>query len=164
MKRFEALAERLSRTIDDLDALCRRAAGQLERARSTGDDAYIDALALNLHAFYTGIEQAFESVAVNMDEALPEGPHWHRELLLQMSLAIPGLRPAVIGRDTAACLDDYRGFRHVVRNVYTLNLNPERVAALAGNLSPCLVLLRRDAVAFATFVHRLDDRSSAARD
>lgn len=31
--------------------------------RSTGDDAYWDAIALNLQGFYSGVERVFEDVA-----------------------------------------------------------------------------------------------------
>jgi hypothetical protein len=49
-----------------------------------------------LHDFYTGIEKIFESIAKEVDHRLPMGEEWHSELLHQMTLDIPGLRPQVI--------------------------------------------------------------------
>lgn len=49
------------------------------------------------------------------------GADWHRDLLLQMSAAIDGVRPPVISQETRFCLDESRGFRHGVRNLYTFN-------------------------------------------
>ena len=34
------------------------------------------------------------------------------------------LRPAVIDRESALTLDEFRRFRHLVRNVYAMNLSP----------------------------------------
>jgi len=90
------------------------AAGQL-----AGDDWYADAVALNLHGFYAGIERLLEIVAEAVDEAKPVGGDWHQALLSQMASEIPGVRPPVLSTATRAHLDRYRGFRHVVRNVYT---------------------------------------------
>jgi hypothetical protein len=35
-----------------------------------------------------------------------------------MTLDIEGIRPAVLSKETASILDEYRSFRHVVRNIY----------------------------------------------
>jgi hypothetical protein len=69
-----------------------------------------------------------------------------------MVAPLPGLRPAVIGQDTMDRLDEYRGFRHVVRNVYTYNLKPARVQQLMEGLDDCLSALRRDPGAFNAFL------------
>ena len=37
------------------------------------------------------------------------------------------IRPAVIGPESASALDELRRFRHLVRNVYTFNLVPEKM-------------------------------------
>ncbi|WP_416672242.1 ribonuclease toxin HepT-like protein [Egbenema bharatensis] len=46
------------------------------------------------------------------------------------SPCIPSVRPAVLSFETRDRLDRYRGFRHVVRNVYTFNLDPEQIGLL----------------------------------
>jgi hypothetical protein len=51
-----------------------------------------------------------------------------------MSLKVAGIRPAVISAETAAWLDEYRKFRHLVRNVYAVVLRPDRMAALIDAL------------------------------
>ena len=48
-----------------------------------------------------------------------------------------GTRPAVITQDTQICLDKYRGFRHLVRNIYAFNLGPSRILELAHDLPAC---------------------------
>lgn len=150
------LVLRLNQTMADLDHVIRRISGQLERARATGDDGYFDAVALNLHSFYNGIERCFEAIARRMDGGLPTGPEWHYELLLQMAAEIEAVRPRVIQPETRACLDDYRRFRHAVRHIYAFNLDPQRVATLADNLVGCFARIRHDLEAFVAFLIALD--------
>lgn len=156
MSEYRTLAGRLNRTVDDLTLLSDRIAVWLERARRLDDDAYLHAVALDLHGCYTGAEQAFEAIARMIDGSVPQGAGWHRELLAQMATEIPTVRPAVLSRDTEACLDAYRAFRHVVRNVYTLNLDPVRVRELGEGLGDCLTHLRADVAAFVAFLGALD--------
>jgi hypothetical protein len=40
-----------------------------------------------------------------------------------MAVEIELVRPAVISKETRNTLDEYRGFRHIVRNVYSFNLS-----------------------------------------
>src|SRR5262249_28734103 len=53
-------------------------------------------IAVNLHGWYTAAEAAYERVARLLDQAAPEGPAWHVDLLAQMRIEVPGLRPAVL--------------------------------------------------------------------
>jgi len=93
--------------------------------------AFVGALALNLHSFYTGAERIFEAIAQQIDQYQPTGSQWHRQLLDQMVVTIPDIRPAVISGETHLLLDELRRFRHVVRSVYAYQLDPERVLDLA---------------------------------
>lgn len=153
---YNGLALRLNETIADLHRVASRTAAQLEKARTSGDDSYLDAVALNLHSFYNGLERSFESLARRVDGGLPTGPEWHYELLLQMAAEVRTIRPRVIEPDTRACLDGYRRFRHTVRHIYAFNLDPQRVAALADGLPPCFSLVKRDLEAFVAFLVALD--------
>jgi hypothetical protein len=62
------------------------------------------------------------------------GDSWHLELLKQMSTEIRKIRPPVISKDTFYMLDEYRGFRHVVRNVYIFNLSEKKLRPLVNDL------------------------------
>ena len=77
--------------------------------------------------FIQGIERIFEDIARTMERSIPKDVEWHQDLLLQMSAEISSIRPPVLSMDTRDCLDEYRGFRHVVRNVYTFHLRPARL-------------------------------------
>ncbi len=43
-------------------------------------------------------------------------------------------RPAVISKETRNSLDEYRGFRHLVRNVYSFNLSSAKIEPLVKKL------------------------------
>ena len=133
------------------------------KARTSGDNGYLDGVALNLHGYYTAVEQVFEAIARDIDGEVPVGTSWHRDLLLQMSAELVGVRPRVITTETRACLEEYRGFRHVVRNVYTFSLNPERLESLVQALRGCYELASRDMDAFVGFLSALGDPGSDPR-
>ncbi len=93
-----------------------------------------------LHVFYTGIEKIFESIAKEIDNRIPLGEEWHSELLRQMTLDIPGLRPPVITPRTEKKLREYLGFRHLFRKRYGFELDWQRIK----NLLLGLPQIRRD--------------------
>jgi len=152
---YAALAGRIREELVELKRVVDRAEMLMSKAQHTGDDGYLDGVALNLHGFYAGIERIFVSIARNVDGSVPSGSDWHRDLLTQMSAEISGVRPAVISRDTRYCLDDYRGFRHVVRHVYTFNLAPSRLQELVTGLGACYTAVRRDLEGFARYLDSL---------
>mgnify|MGYP001569374725 CR=1 FL=1 len=152
---YAALAGRIREALAELERVIGRAEELADKAEGTGDDGYWDGVALNLHGFYAGIERIFEDIGRTMEGSVPDSADWHRDLLLQMSAEMSGVRPAVIGRDTRHCLDEYRAFRHVVRNVYAFNLRPSRLQELVSGLRPGFDSTARDLLGFAAFLERL---------
>ncbi len=63
----------------------------------------------------------------------------------------------VISRETRHCLDEYRGFRHVVRNVYAFNLLLSRLQELAGQLRECYLSVKSDLDEFTGFLDQLTE-------
>ena len=154
---YRELAERFRGEVGDLDRTVQRALHAWERAESAvvDQDAYLDSVALNLHSFYSGLERLFELVARHVDGTLPAGGTWHRDLLRIMSREAVDVRPAVIDADAASDLDEFRRFRHLVRNVYTANLLPERMAGMLQTLPDLWFGLRTHLLAFADFLVHL---------
>lgn len=99
------------------------------------ESALANALALNLHSFYTAVERIFELIATKIDYSLPSGERWHRKLLDQMSVEIPEVRKAVISSDIQFKLEEFRRFRHVVRSVYAYQLETNKVLDLVSILT-----------------------------
>lgn len=150
------LAGRIRTELLDLARVVERVTRLMAKARERSDEDYLDGVALNLHGFYAGVEHIFREIAREVDGSLPVGSDWHRELLVQMASELSGLRPPVITPETRGCLDDYRTFRHVVRNVYTFNLRPSRVQELAAGLPACFDAVTRDLTAFNAFLELPD--------
>ncbi len=153
---YQILAERIRAELTELDQIIARAQKAWEQARVKPEEfAYLDSVALNLHAFYSGVERLFELIARHIDEHVPSGATWHRNLLRQMATEMPERRPAVIHPQLVEDLDLFRRFRHLVRNVYTFNLRPERVAFLMERLIPLWKSLRSDLLLFSEFLEAL---------
>lgn len=146
------LAARILSEFRELSVLVERAVQGLERAKKRNDDYYMDGVALNLHGFYSGLERIFERIALAVDGSVPSGVNWHRELLTQMAIEIPDVRPAVISSELEGNLEEYRGFRHVVRNVYTYRLNPEKIEGLVVRLKIVLEKAEAEITGFANFL------------
>lgn len=156
------LVGRIRQSLEDLQTIVSRAETLAVKFRSSLDDGYLDGVALNLHAFYSAVEKIFEDIARTIDAGVPSGPDWHRDLLIQMSAEIPGVRPPVISRQTRLVLNEFRGFRHVVRNIYTFNLRTDRVIELTGRASDCASSLQDDLHKFIDFIIKLSN--AADRD
>ena len=125
-----------------LDQLCRRIENEVAEIKeirdlslrrwekALRDEDYLGSVAFDLHSFYQGVERIFEAFAKSIDRTVPSGDRWHKRLLVQMTEEIPGIRPAVISEETRTALDSYRTFRHLARNIYTFNLDAERIRSL----------------------------------
>lgn len=99
-------------------------AESVDPARSPQDAAYV-ALSLD-HAY-----QAFETMLLRIERALrlPEraGAHWHRAVLADATLPLPGLRPAIIPKEVERDWEHVLAFRHFLRHAYAVELDAERL-------------------------------------
>lgn len=82
----------------------------------------------------------------------PKGEQWHIELLRQMTLDIPEIRPPVLTSEIAEQLDEYRKFRHLIRNIYTINIVPQRLAEIVLPLSSLWTQVREALLRFAEYL------------
>jgi hypothetical protein len=153
---YQELAERIYGEVSDLGLVVQRALRAWSQAqRVPGEQAYLDSVALNLHSFYSGLERLFELIARHVDHSLPTGETWHRDLLQQMARDLADVRPAVMRQDHALALDEFRRFRHLVRNVYTMNLVPARMTGLVSALPELWSGMHAELLAFADFLDAL---------
>jgi hypothetical protein len=96
----------------------------------------------------------FEKVAKVIDGSLPQGANWHQLLLEKMSLEVPNRRPALISQQSREALEEYRGLRHVVRNIYAFQFEAEKLKPLVELAPVVLSRLRAECLAFATFLEQ----------
>ena len=112
------------------------------RSKNAIERAELMLVAINLHGYYTAFETLCERVARQLDENVPTGPTWHAELLAQMQVEVPGLRPRVVDHAATEELHELHKFRHFFRNAYVLDFDPALVAAHAERVLRIHPLLR----------------------
>lgn len=92
------------------------------------------ALGSVLHSFYTGLEGIFLTVVKRVDEQVPSGDRWHRDLLDQVAAAT-NQRTALISKETKESLQAYLAFRHFFRQAYAYVLRWEEMRDLVNGLA-----------------------------
>jgi hypothetical protein len=155
--RYITLASRIKREIEELKKLVKRAIKAWNNALLTKDDLYIDSVTLNIHGFYSALEKIFEMIAREIDSGIPSGDSWHTELLKQMAIPIDGIRPAVISSTLFSILDEFRGFRHIVRNVYTYNISLKKLTPLIESLENTSKMSENELMDFLSFIKDRQD-------
>ena len=157
---YLVLAERIRKELDDLDRLVARANRAVSTAKKNPQDAdlFLDSASLNLHDVYSGFERMFKQIAATVDGSVPTNAEWHRELLNQMELDLPKVRPPVLTREIIQRLDEYLRFRHVVRNVYTFSFDPERIGRLVNELEGVLEQVKQELSTFAEFLETVSGK------
>jgi HepT-like protein len=78
-------------------------------------------------------------------------------LLKQMAEEKTEVRPAVISDSVRLGFDEYRGFSHIVRNVYTYKFDSARIEKLTENAGPLFARLQAELLAFADFLEASDE-------
>lgn len=151
---LERLAGRIRSELDTLNVVFQRVQNGWARSQQASDDYYLDSVALNLHGLYSGVERIFALIAAALDNSVPTGDKWHHALLQQMTIEIADIRPAVISQTVYHQLEEYRRFRHVVRNVYAFNFDSSKIASLVEGIRPLFIQLRHELLAFADFLEQ----------
>jgi hypothetical protein len=148
-KEIPVLVAEIRNELTKLEKLTHRLATQQGRV---DDEEISESAALRLHNFYTGCERIFKMIASEVNGVLPQNLDWHKRLLNQVALDVPGIRPAVISPETRKNLEELLNFRHVVRNIYSYELKPERVAELVKLTIALFPVLAEEIETFNAFM------------
>lgn len=133
--------EQLRRLLFGVDRL-------LAKCRDTPpNEIELSALAATLHSFYTGVENIFKRVSVELDGEPLRGDAWHRELLMRM-ISPTGRRPALLSKELHDTLNEYLRFRHVFRNAYSFDLDWRKMSPLVLRLEETFQKLEKELDAF----------------
>lgn len=153
---YLVLAARIPQELAELKQTISRAerANVVAKKQAGDADLYIDAIALNLHDFYTGLERIFRQIVTTVDRSVPSSEAWHRDLLRQMCVELPGIRPQVLTDTTCATLDEFLRFRHVVRNVYAFQLDGDRVSRLTVKARTVFEQIHFELMKFVIFLEQ----------
>jgi hypothetical protein len=113
----------------DLEAI-ERLAPALQALPADANYAACAGAAYALHNLYNALENSFEQISRTFENHVVDRDQWHRELMLKMFLAIPGVRPPVLPDSARPLLNELRSFRHLFRHSYDFQLDPVRLNAL----------------------------------
>jgi hypothetical protein len=77
-----------------------------------------------LSQFYNGVENILKRITIYHGQALPEGERWHVALFERFCDAAPSAHglPVLFDDDLAVEMARFRGFRHVMRSSYGMEL------------------------------------------
>lgn len=146
-------SRRLEKLVDGLIAMEQRLSSSTET---------VEAAALRLHSFYTGVERILLLVSRVVNGGTPSrGEGWHRRLLERMAMSTE-TRPAVLSESTQLELQEYLRFRHLVRNLYADELRAAPIEQLIGQLRQTWPCLDADIAAFQTWLATIAAGASAA--
>jgi len=154
---YKSLIERIQNEIPLLDEIIEKSINAWETGARNNEfqEVFLGYVALNLHSFYSGLEKIFLLVVRYLDKNEPSGSNWHSLLLKQISIDTPNIRPAVIGELSAKRLEEYKRFRHVVRNVYTTSLAPQKMTPLIKELPELWKIIKIELLDFINFLEAL---------
>jgi hypothetical protein len=128
----------------------------LEKCRS-GEPGGIELSALGafLHSLYTGMENLFRRVVIELGGSLPRGEAWHRRLLQEM-MEPTSERLPLLSTELGDQLKPYLQFRHVFRQAYSFQLQWEKMAPLVLNSE---LLFTRICAEIAAFSTKMNEKS-----
>lgn len=106
--------------------------------------AGLESLALQLHNLYSAVEGLFEIVADACENHVDADAGYHTSLLRRMSVAVPGIRPAIVSAEALPLLDNLRRFRHVVRHAYSAEIDGRQLHIVLEDARALRPLLWRD--------------------
>ena len=85
-----------------------------------------------LHSFYNGVENILKQMFLAHDKEIPKGVQWHKEMLNS------AVEHGFISEETLQWLIPFLTFRHLYRNAYALELDPDKMQVLADAIKGAL--------------------------
>jgi hypothetical protein len=109
-----------------------------------------------LHNLYNAFENIFQRVAEAFENDISDKAQWHAQLLRRMTLDIEGVRPRLLSDEAYQCLDELRRFRHLFRNLYTADLDSERLRLVLNEARRLQSFYHADIERFLTYLDQLE--------
>ena len=161
---YEVNRKKLTQRIDDecvkIESTVTSIVKALEDIKIAPDtyQQYIEeTITTRLTDVYMGLERIFERIANEVDEHLPRGSRWHKDLLEQMAKQRPERQP-VISQDALRLLTPLLEFRHKVNNIYADELIYENTEEHAKNIERLFQIVSDDLNLFTiSLVQRKED-------
>ena len=116
----------------------RRAAALLESRLAEQTDGRWAAAAFEINRIYNILGKAFERLCETFENHLVKTGRYHDTLIERVTLDLKGIRPAFLPAEAVRDVRELKGFRHLFRHAYDLDLDPVRVTAAADNAARCV--------------------------
>jgi hypothetical protein len=91
---------------------------------------HLEACGYELHRFYNVLEKSLERLCQAFENHFEKKGDYHERLLERLQLEIPEVRPAFLPATHKTLLRELKGFRHVFRHAYDLELRQDRLLEL----------------------------------
>lgn len=108
-----------------------------------------------IHVLYGLFENLFVQIAEQFGNNIADKAQWHTQLLKRMTLDVKPIRPAVISQKAYICLNELRSFRHLFRNAYLLQLDPDRLNLVLREAMTLESIYEAEMNAFLDFLEQL---------
>ena len=123
-------------------------------AQATGSPQDI-ILGYYLHVLYGLFENLFVQIAERFGNHISDTTQWHTQLLKRMTLDIKSIRPPVISQEAYLSLNELRTFRHLFRNAYLLQFEPDRLNLVLREAIKLKAIYEAEIATFLDFLEQL---------
>ena len=103
------------------------------------DVRQLESVAYQIHNIYNAIEDLLRLVAAHFENQISDSA-----LLQRMTQPVPGVRPALLTKDTFRLLNALRGFRHFFRHAYIVTVDPVQLQSNLHKAQQAYQLLHND--------------------
>lgn len=108
-----------------------RTAGILEKWLGESAESRWAAAAFEINRIYNVLKKAFERLCETFENHLEKTGRYHDTLIERVTLDLKGIRPAFLPADAVRDVRELKGFRHLFRHAYDLDLDPVRITEAA---------------------------------
>jgi hypothetical protein len=141
---YNATQAKVQLEMSQVDALLRSSEPLLKLCLlKTPDFIETQAAAMVVHSFYNGIENILTLLFKGEGKKLPNGNHWHAELL-EMAFLTNRNNTSVFRSELRNTLREYMRFRHFVRHNYAFRIDWEQMEALTKNMVNIWNMVKED--------------------
>ncbi len=102
---------------------------KIARLKPLNEDKSVH-IAYQLHNLYSAYEDLFKEISHTFENNIERDSGFHKNLLIRMKIAIPGIRPNVLTEESYLVLGELMAFRHVFRHGYNYNLASDKLEFL----------------------------------
>lgn len=92
-------------------------------------------VAVDLHRYYTAVENLLERIERSVGALPPNGPSWHRDLLEGATHRLADARPAILSGHLLEDLEELLAFRRFFRHAYKVEFDATRLIALTDRVA-----------------------------